>query len=267
MTDDSTPKALTYGSHLNLDRILTAQQPVSDSHDEMLFLIQHQTSELWFRLLLAELDQARACLSDDRLRMAIKALRRSEVVLSHLVASWEVLRTLGPTDFAAFRGSLGTASGFQSVQYRMVEFVLGNRVSDMVSAHADDADALARLNAELSRPSLYEAAVRAAGRRIDVQLPADLFAPGSPHASDPRIAALWTRVYRVQDEFPDLFDLAECLVAIEDRFRCWRFNHVTTVERVIGFKAGTGGTSGVGYLRHMLDVELFPELWRLRTVL
>ncbi|MFV0360261.1 tryptophan 2,3-dioxygenase [Tropicimonas sp.] len=261
------PRALTYASHLRLDRILGAQQPVSGQPDEMLFIIVHQTSELWLKLILAEIDRARTCLAGDRIRPALKALDRVIVVFGQLVAGWDVLRTLDPTEFRAFRGSLGTASGVQSCQYRLVEYALGNRVVTMLDAHAPGSAERALLEAELARPSLYHLAIDRLAERLGVPLPDGGTTPRGPHKPDPAVEDAWRQVYQNAAGHPDLFELAERLVSVEDRFRCWRFNHVTTVERVIGHKRGTGGTSGVGYLRTMLEVELFPELWRLRAAL
>ncbi|MDV7142765.1 tryptophan 2,3-dioxygenase family protein [Tropicimonas sp. TH_r6] len=264
MAEDSD---FTYGRHLRLDRILQAQEPVSQSPDEMLFIIQHQTSELWFKLVLAEIDAARAGLCAGDLRGAGKALRRVARVLDHLVASWDVLRSLDPLDFMSFRGDLGEASGFQSVQYRLVEYALGNRVLSLRKPHEADPAALERLDAELGRASLYQAALRQVEARLGCTLPDAAFAQDRPYIRQEAVLAGWLRIYREADAFPELFDLAEQLIETEDRFRCWRFNHVTTVERVIGAKIGTGGTSGVSYLRRMLDVTFFPELWELRTQL
>ena len=258
---------LTYGSHLQLDRILGAQAPVSESHDEILFLIQHQTSELWLRLVLVEIDAARARLAARDLRGGGKALRRAALVLDHLVASWDVLRSLTPLDFMTFRGKLGIASGFQSWQYRLVEFAFGNRVPEMLEPHRGATEALALLEAELARPSLYQVVLGVLEERLQTGLPASVFERDRPYRAHEEVRDAWAEVYRDAVHHADLFDLAEQLVEIEDRFRCWRFNHVTTVERVIGSKAGTGGTSGVSYLRRMLEVELFPELWAVRSSL
>lgn len=258
---------LTYGRHLQLDRILDAQAPVSESHDELLFIIQHQTSELWFRLVIAEIDQARESLLAGNLRHARKALRRVARVLDHLGASWDVLRCLDPLDFMSFRGDLGNASGFQSWQYRRVEFALGNRALDMLVAHRDDEQSMEMLERELSHPSLYQVALRLLEQRLGETLPDECFALRQPYARQDAVREAWAKVYRSASEHPDLFDLAEQLLEVEDRFRCWRFNHVTTVERVIGNKSGTGGTSGVSYLRAMLDQVLFPELWEIRSML
>ncbi|PRY23848.1 tryptophan 2,3-dioxygenase [Aliiruegeria haliotis] len=256
---------LTYGSHLQLARLLGAMDPVSDVPDEVLFITQHQTSELWIRLMLHELEQARNAISKRHIPAATKALERVAVVLTHLVASWDVLRTLAPEDFSRFRGALGSASGFQSHQYRLLEFMLGNRVPSRLQEHGANRDAIALLEAELSRPSIYEGLSVSVAGELQVTLPPDAFRRDAPHTAHPSILQLWRRVQDPDAGHAGYRALAGQLVEIEDRFRCWRFNHVTTVERVIGTRRGTGGTSGVGYLRKMLDVELFPELWQLRA--
>ncbi len=258
--------AMSYGDYLRLDAILGAQHPLSDAHDEMLFIIQHQTSELWMRLALHEIGAARAALSGGAARPAFKMLARVSRIFEQLNAAWDVLRTMTPSDYTTFREALGQSSGFQSWQYRLIEFTLGNRNPAMIRPHAHRPEIVARLEAELARPSLYDAALA----RLDAEV-APL--PGHirerdlsrPHAPDPAVAEAWTRVYRDPDAHWELYELAEKLVDLEDYFRRWRFNHVTTVERVIGFKRGTGGTGGVSYLKKMLEVELFPELWHLRT--
>ncbi|SDK40518.1 tryptophan 2,3-dioxygenase [Aliiruegeria lutimaris] len=257
----------SYGSHLQLDKLLSTQVPVSGRHDELLFIIQHQTSELWFRLVLAEIDAARSRLKAGDLRGALKALKRVAVVLYHLVQSWEVLRQLDPVDFLSFRGDLGEASGFQSWQYRLLEFALGNRERHMLDAHRDRPEAIAQLEAELSRPSLYQECLIVLDAGIGAEIPIEALVPGGGYEQQQAVLDGWAVVYRDRARHAELYDLAEQLIEIEDRFRCWRFNHVTTVERVIGAKGGTGGTSGVHYLRRMLDVVLFPELWEVRTVL
>ena len=258
--------AMSYGDYLDLDAILGAQHPLSDAHDEMLFIIQHQTSELWMRLALHELGAARAALADGRIRPAFKMLARVSRIFEQLNAAWDVLRTMTPSDYTAFREALGQSSGFQSWQYRLIEFTLGNRNPAMIRPHAHRPEIVARLEAEIARPSLYDVALARLHDGV-APLPAhvrerDL---SRPHAPDPAVAEAWTRVYRDPDAHWELYELAEKLVDLEDYFRRWRFNHVTTVERVIGFKRGTGGTGGVSYLKRMLEVELFPELWHLRT--
>jgi tryptophan 2,3-dioxygenase len=258
--------AMSYGDYLSLDTILTAQHPKSDAHDEMLFIIQHQTSELWMRLMLHELDAARRAIAADALQPAFKMLARVARIMEQLNSAWDVLRTMTPSDYTRFRAALGASSGFQSWQYRLIEFAAGNRNPAMLKPHAHRPGITALLSGELARPSLYDEALRAAHRAgltmPDEVLSRDVGAPWTPHEG---VEAAWRRVYADPETYWTLYDLAEKLVDFEDYFRRWRFNHVTTVERVIGLKRGTGGTGGVPYLRRMLEVELFPELWRLRT--
>ena len=257
---------MSYGDYLDLDRVLGAQHPISASPDEMLFIVQHQTSELWMKLMLHELHAAREALATDHMPQAFKMLARVSRIMEQLNGAWDVLRTMTPADYTTFRAALGHSSGFQSAQYRLVEFVLGNRNVSMLAPHAHDAGATARLRAELAEPSLYQTALRAAARAgMDVP-PSVVDAPSqAPHAEDAGVRAMWAEVYRAPETHWPLYEMAEKLVDLEDYFRRWRFNHVTTVERVIGMKRGTGGTGGVHYLRRMLEVELFPELWRVRT--
>lgn len=259
---------MSYGDYLSLDAILTAQRPLSAAHDELLFIIQHQTSELWMKLALHELSAARAAIARDALQPAFKMLARVARIMEQLNSAWDVLRTMTPSDYTTFRKALGQSSGFQSWQYRLIEFAAGNRNPAMLRPHEHRADILALLQAELAQPSLYDVAL-AALDRSGVAVPGDILRRdySQPWVADPRVAAAWSRVYaRPEDHWP-LYELAEKLMDFEDYFRRWRFNHVTTVERVIGLKRGTGGTGGVSYLRRMLEVELFPELWQLRTEL
>ena len=260
--------AMSYGDYLHLDAILTAQTPLTDAHDEMLFVIQHQTSELWMRLAIHELDAARAAVAADELPHAFKILTRVARIFEQLNSAWDVLRTMTPSEYTRFRESLGQSSGFQSWQYRRIEFTLGNRKRAMIRPHAHRPEVAEMLEAELARPSLYDEALRLAHRR-GFALPSDVLerdvsAGWAPHDA---VRALWAEVYSDQEAHWPLYELAEKLVDMEDYFRRWRFNHVTTVERVIGFKKGTGGTGGVSYLKAMLEIELFPELWHVRTEL
>ena len=257
--------AMSYGDYLHLDRVLGAQAPLSTAHDELLFIVQHQTSELWMKLILHELGAAREAVKVGDMPTMFKMLARVSRIFEQLNNQWDVLRTMTPADYTAFREALGSSSGFQSYQYRMIEYVLGNRNPNMLEAHAHMPEVHAMLTEELKRPSFYEEVVRHLFRALDghesevppLQLE-------SPHTAVPRIQARWRQVYEDVETHWALYELAEKLVDLEDYFRRWRFNHVTTVERVIGFKRGTGGTSGVSYLRQMLNVELFPELWHLR---
>jgi len=259
-------KDMSYGDYLGLEPILNAQHPLSDAHDEMLFIIQHQTSELWMRLVIHELEAARAAMLGGELPTAFKMLARVSRIFEQLNNAWDVLRTMTPSEYTAFRPSLGNSSGFQSHQYRLVEFLLGNRNEALMKLHKHTSGAYARLEAELARPSLYQVAIALLSARFD-------HAPlaGEPSHTDwkpvPAVQDLWQRVYEDPRAHWDLYELAEKLVDLEDYFRRWRFNHVTTVERIIGFKRGTGGTAGVSYLRKMLEVELFPELWHVRGAL
>lgn len=259
---------MSYGDYLQIDRILGAQHCLTEAHDELLFIIQHQTSELWMRLALHEIDAARRCLDADRAPEAFKMLARVARIFEQLNSAWDVLRTMTPSDYSRFRDDLGQSSGFQSWQYRLIEFAVGNRNPAMLRPHAHRPDILSRLQAELARPSLYDAAL-AHVARLGLPVPAAILArdPARSWAADDGVRAMWEQVYRDPSRHWQAYELAEKLVDFEDYFRRWRFNHVTTVERVIGFKRGTGGTSGVSYLRRMLDVQLFPELWQVRTTL
>ncbi|MBP2231197.1 tryptophan 2,3-dioxygenase [Azospirillum agricola] len=259
---------MSYGDYLQLDRILDAQRPRSTAHDEMLFIIQHQTSELWMRLAVYEIRAARDAIRDDRLSPAFKMLSRVSRVFEQLNSAWDVLRTMTPSEYTKFRGDLGQSSGFQSHQYREIEYLLGNRNRAMLRPHEHRPEIRARLEEELTRPSLYDEALRLLARN-GIPVPAEVLERdvSQTHRPQDGVTESWRIVYQDPDRHWPLYELAEKLVDFEDYFRRWRFNHVTTVERIIGFKRGTGGTGGVPYLRNMLAVELFPELWRVRTVL
>ena len=259
---------MSYGDYLHIDRILTSQRQLTTAHDEMLFIIQHQTSELWMKLALHELDAARNAIATDRAREAFKMLARIARIFEQLNNAWDVLRTMTPSDYTTFREGLGQSSGFQSHQYRLIEFAVGNRNLALLRPHAHRPDRVALLQAELARPSLYDEALRHLAR-AGHPVPADVLARDLTQAWTARddVRAVWETIYRDPKTHWEAYELAEKLVDFEDYFRRWRFNHVTTVERVIGFKRGTGGTSGVNYLKRMLEVELFPELWHLRTTL
>jgi len=256
---------MSYCDYLSLDALLTAQKTWSDTHDEMLFIIQHQTSELWMRLAIHELEAARARMIAGDTRPAFKMLARVARIFEQLNSAWDVLRTMTPSDYTRFRDALGPSSGFQSFQYRKIEFLLGNRNIAMLKPHAHRPDIVAMLEQELSHPSLYDVALQCLSHSFP--LPDDVLRRNLSHAYTPSdaVQAAWTEVYKHPEAHWELYELAEKLVDFEDYFRRWRFNHVTTVERVIGFKRGTGGTGGVSYLKRMLEVELFPELWHLRT--
>jgi tryptophan 2,3-dioxygenase len=252
---------MSYGDYLRLDRILGAQHPLSSAHDEMLFIIQHQSSELWMRLAIYELVAAREAIRNDQPSQAFKMLSRVSRIFEQLNSAWDVLRTMTPSEYTRFRDSLGQSSGFQSHQYRQIEYVLGNRNRAMLKPHAHRPEVLAALETELAVPSLYDEALRLVARH-GIAIPAEVLKRdvGVPHQTHPGVIADPERHWM-------LYELAEKLVDLEDYFRRWRFNHVTTVERVIGFKRGTGGTGGVSYLKHMLEIVLFPELWQMRTEL
>lgn len=259
---------MSYGDYLRLDQILGAQTRLSTAHDEMLFIIQHQTSELWMRLAIHEIGAARVAVAGDDLQPAFKMLSRVSRIFEQLNGAWDVLRTMTPSEYTQFRSALGQSSGFQSHQYREIEYMLGNRNRAMLKPHDHRPEIHARLVAELARPSLYDEALRLLARN-GIAVPDRILGRdvGKPHKVDGAVVEAWRVVYEDPAGHWDLYELAEKLVDLEDYFRRWRFNHVTTVERIIGFKRGTGGTGGVSYLRRMLEVQLFPELWRVRTVL
>jgi tryptophan 2,3-dioxygenase len=259
---------MSYGDYLRIDQILEAQHLLTGAHDEMLFIIQHQTSELWMRLALHELDAARRAIAADRVPEAFKMLSRISRIFEQLNSAWDVLRTMTPSDYTTFREGLGQSSGFQSWQYRLIEYAVGNRNLAMLRPHAHRPDLTAKLEAELARPTLYDESLRFLARS-GLPVPEDVIRRDlrASWAAHDGVTETWAMVYRDPDRYWQAYELAEKLVDFEDYFRRWRFNHVTTVERVIGFKRGTGGTSGVQYLRRMLDVQLFPELWQLRTML
>jgi len=262
------PGAIRYGDYLQLDTVLNAQRPRSTDPNEWLFIIQHQTSELWMKLALIELRGARDAIAADELPPAFKMLARVARIMEQLVHAWDVLSTLTPSEYSAIRPYLGTSSGFQSWQYREIEYILGNKNPALLKQHEDRADILNQLEQALAAPSLYDEALALLARNGFVIAPAVLRRDRrAVHQPDASVEAAWLAVYRRPREHWGLYELAEELVDLEDAFRQWRFRHVTTVERIIGFKRGTGGTSGVAYLRRMLDVVLFPELWKVRTEL
>jgi tryptophan 2,3-dioxygenase len=259
---------MSYGDYLSLGTLLDAQHPMSPDHNEMLFIIQHQTSELWMKLALYELRAALAAVHRDELPPAFKMLARVSRIMEQLVQAWSVLATMTPSEYTAMRPYLGGSSGFQSYQYRQIEFLLGNKNEQMLKPHAHRADVYAQVKASLEAPSFYDEVVRLLARRGFAISPARLERDWTkPTEHDASVEAAWLEVYRNPSEHWELYEMAEELVDLEDAFRQWRFRHVTTVERIIGFKQGTGGTSGAPYLRKMLDVVLFPELWHVRTVL
>ena len=259
---------MSYGDYLQLDALLNAQQPLSPDHNEMLFIVQHQTSELWMKLMLHELRAATRSIHEDRLPDAFKMLARVSKIMEQLVHAWDVLATMTPPEYSAIRPYLAQSSGFQSWQYRCIEFSLGNKNAAMLQPHAHRPDLLAVVQAAYEAPSLYDECLRLLARR-------GLPVPSSdvqrdwrqPHTASTAVEHAWLTVYRDPQSHWELYQLGEELTDLEDAFRLWRFRHMTTVERVIGFKRGTGGTGGISYLRKMLDVVLFPEIWSLRTQL
>ena len=261
-------QSMSYGDYLQLDAILGAQKPLSPDHNEMLFIIQHQTSELWMKLMLHELRAAIANVAADALGDAFKKLARVSKIMEQLVHAWDVLATMTPPEYSAIRPYLAHSSGFQSAQYRCIEFALGNKNAAMLKPHAHRPDLLAQVQAAFEAPSLYDEALRLLARR-GLAVPASHVERDwtQAYAENDVVEQAWLVAYRNPKQHWDLYQLGEELTDLEDAFRLWRFRHVTTVERVIGFKRGTGGTGGVSYLRKMLDVVLFPEIWKLRTSL
>jgi len=259
-------RTMSYGDYLQLDTILAAQKPLSPDHNEMLFIIQHQTSELWMKLMLHELRAAMGAIAGDELGSAFKMLARVSRILEQLVHAWDVLATMTPPEYSAIRPYLGSSSGFQSAQYRCVEFALGNKNAAMLQPHAHHTGRLAEVQRAFESPSLYDESLRLLARR-GLSIPADHLQRDwtLPYEESAEVEQAWLRVYRDPRQHWDLYQLGEELTDLEDAFRLWRFRHVTTVERIIGFKRGTGGTGGVSYLRKMLEVVLFPEIWKLRT--
>ncbi|MBI5272292.1 MAG: tryptophan 2,3-dioxygenase [Burkholderiales bacterium] len=259
-------RAMSYGDYLHLDEVLNAQHPLSPGHDEMLFIVQHQTSELWMKLMLHELRAAVAAIADDRLPPAFKMLARVSKIMEQLVHAWDVLATMTPPEYSAIRPYLAQSSGFQSWQYRCIEFMLGNKNPAMLKPHAHRADLHAIVETAWRAPSLYDESLRLLARR-GIAVPESHLERDwtQPYPASDAVEQAWLTVYRDPEAHWDLYQLGEELTDLEDAFRLWRFRHVTTVERVIGFKRGTGGTGGVSYLRKMLDTVLFPEIWKLRT--
>lgn len=261
-------KSMSYGDYLGLDRILTAQHPLSPEHNEMLFIVQHQTSELWMKLMLHEMHAVCANLQAGELSPAFKMLARVARIMDQLVHAWDVLATMTPPEYTAIRPYLGASSGFQSFQYREIEFILGNKNAALLAVHTTSPENHAILDQALRSPSVYDHAIQLLARN-GLHISAERLArdPSLPTEADESVKEAWLAVYRDPAKYWALYELAEKLVDLETAFRFWRFRHVTTVERIIGFKTGTGGTAGVSYLRKMLDVVLFPELFSLRTAL
>jgi len=261
-------QSMSYGDYLHLDEVLGAQHPLSPAHDEMLFIIQHQTSELWMKLMLHELAAATKAVAADQYADSFKMLARVSRIMEQLVSAWTVLSTMTPPEYSAMRPYLASSSGFQSAQYRCIEFALGNKNAAMLKPHAHRPDLLDRVEQAYRAPSLYDESLRMLARH-GLSIPADHLERDwtQPYVASPEVEAAWLAIYREPHAYWDLYQLGEKLADIEDAFRLWRFRHVTTVERIIGFKRGTGGTGGVSYLKKMLDIVLFPEIWTVRTAL
>lgn len=261
-------KDMTYGDYLHLEKVLASQQRLSDHHDEMLFIIIHQASELWMKLILHEMEAARNCILQNNLEPAFKMLSRVSRIQQQLIQSWDVLSTLTPSEYMEFRDKLGRSSGFQSYQNRMIEFLLGRKNAKMVSVFQHQPDVYQQVEQALNSPSIYDAAILALSLR---GLPVDEACLNRDWSQDYQenasVAEAWLTVYRNVDQYWDLYELAEKLVDIDSRQQQWRYNHMITVERIIGYKHGTGGSSGVEYLKRALDHRFFPELWSLRTQL
>ena len=256
----------SYAEYLQLDKLLAAQKPNSFEHDEMLFIIVHQASELWMRLFLHELGAVFEFVRRDELDPSFKRLARISRVQDQMLATWDVLSTMTPFEYSAFRNTLGRSSGFQSPQYRLLEFQLGNKNADMVVVHKRDPQAYETLRRALEGPSLYDEALRLLSRR-GYGVPEEYLSRDftQPYVPSKQVAGAWLGVYHNADKDWDLYELAERLVDLDQKFQLWRFHHLKTVERVIGYKSGTGGTGGVSYLAKALELKFFPELWQIRT--
>ncbi len=258
--------SLSYGDYLQLDKLLNAQTPLSPQHDEMMFIIVHQTSELWLRLFLHELHGVMECVRRDDLDPSFKMLARVSRVQAQLTSTWDVLSTMTPSEYSAFRNVLGRSSGFQSLQYRLLEFTLGNKHRDMLLAHKRDQKAQEILQRALEAPSLYDECLRLLSRR-GYGIPEDYLSRdfSEPYVANKQVAGAWLNVYHNGEKDWDLYELAERLINLDEKFQLWRCHHLKTVERIIGYKAGTGGTGGVSYLAKALELKFFPELWQIRT--
>ncbi|UTR09778.1 tryptophan 2,3-dioxygenase [Evansella sp. LMS18] len=261
-------KDMTYGEYLQLDQILSAQKRLSDHHDEMLFIVIHQVSELWMKLILHELKAAIASIEEDDFQTAFKTLARVSKTQTQIIQAWDVLSTLTPAEYLEFRDALGQASGFQSFQYRMIEFALGYKTEHALKIYEKDPELHSQLEEAYHAPGLYDAAIKALIRKgFPVNESVIKRDYTEQYESDESVKAAWAAIYRNTDKYWDLYELAEKLVDIEDWLQQWRFRHMKTVERIIGFKQGTGGSSGVNYLKRVLDHRFFPELWDIRTEL
>jgi tryptophan 2,3-dioxygenase len=258
--------SLSYGQYLQLDKLLSAQKPISNEHNEMLFVIVHQVSELWMRLMLHELAAALECVRRDDLGPTFKMLARVSRTQTQLISVWDVLSTMSPFEYSAFRNALGRSSGFQSLQYRLLEFTLGNKNAEMLNVHRRDPEAFETLARALAAPSLYDEVLRLLSRR-GYGIPEDYLVRdfSQPYRASKQVAGAWLGVYHNSAKDFDLYELAEALVDLDQSFQLWRCHHLKTVERIIGYKPGTGGTGGVSYLAKALELKFFPELWQIRT--
>jgi tryptophan 2,3-dioxygenase len=258
----------SYGQYLDLDRLLSAQHPLSFQHDEMLFIIIHQASELWMKLCLHELNAAREHIRRDELGPVFKMLERVSRIQQQLVQSWDVLASMTPADYSAFRNYLGKSSGFQSCQYRLLEFTIGNKRAEMIEVFRKEPDNFAALQRALASPSLYDESLRLLSRR-GFEIPAAYLDRDwtQQYVPSKQVAASWLAVYHSVDDHWELYELAERLLDLDHKFQLWRYSHLKTVERIIGYKRGTGGTSGVSYLAKLLELQFFPELWSIRTAM
>jgi tryptophan 2,3-dioxygenase len=258
--------SMSYADYLGLSDLLACQRPLTGQHDETLFIVIHQASELWIKLCLHEIAGAIRQIRDDDLGPAFKMMARIARVQSNLIQSWEILSTMTPFDYSSFRAALGQSSGFQSFQYRMLEFRLGNKNRQMARVFESHPQIAARVNAALDEPSIYDESLALLSRR-GFPVPQDKLKRdfADAYVSDPRVTEAWRLVYRDVETHWDLYELAEKLVDLEYRFHLWRYSHMKTVERIIGAKPGTGGTSGVSYLNKALSLRFYPELWDVRT--
>lgn len=259
-------EAMSYGDYLRLDDLLACQRPLTREHDETLFIVIHQASELWIKLCLHEISGAIRQIRAAELGPAFKMMARVARVQANLIQSWEILSTMTPFDYSSFRAALGKASGFQSFQYRMLEFRLGNKNSQAARVFEAHPAIASQVAAALTEPSIYDESLALLARR-GFEVPQDKLTRdfSQPYVSDPRVTDVWRRVYSDVDKHWDLYELAEKLVDVEYRFHLWRYSHMKTVERILGAKPGTGGTSGVSYLKKALDLRFYPELWDVRT--
>ncbi|AWM88606.1 tryptophan 2,3-dioxygenase [Microvirga sp. 17 mud 1-3] len=259
---------MSYGDYLHLDTLLSAQAPLTGEHDELLFIVIHQVMELWLKLFNRELDTALGHIRADELQPAFKCCARINRIQEQLIQAWTVLSTMTPSDYLRFRPALGRSSGFQSWQYRLVEFKLGAKDALKIAPHRHRPEIAARLEEAYRAPGLYDEALRLLARR-GYPVPPEVLERDvtQPYVAHPGVEAVWEEIYRHSDEHFDLYELAEELVDLEDAFQQWRFRHMKTVERIIGMRRGTGGSAGVAYLKHALDRSFFPELWSVRTKL